>query len=728
MRKFCPTLILFLISVLFFEVTSQALAAENWEIQRQQAEQEVAQKAEPAFWVSTRGNDAWSGKLAEPNAEKTDGPFRTLEKARDAVRTLPKEGAPKTVVVRGGTYELSQPFVLGAEDCDVRWVGADREFPRLLGGRVLSGFEPVRDAAILEQLPESARGNVVQCDLKKLGITDFGSPADCGVRLYCCDRMMTLARYPNTGNIPISELATEGTTVKMFRGTPNGINEGKFFVEDPRVASWSREKEIWTHGCWYHEWSDQKQKIVSIIPETRQITLEEPWHVFGYKKGMWFYAFNLLCEIDQPGEYFIDREAGLLYFWPPEGFKPENTVLSTLENIVVLESTANVFLTGFTLEAARGTAVRMKQATGCFLGKCILRNTGLAAVEVSGERNTVFGCRLYQLGGMGVSLSGGDRGRLTPGSNAVVNCSIDRFSQIVRTYQPAVKLAGVGNLCLSCRLTNAPHMAIGFSGNDHRMERNEISYVCQEANDAGAVYAGRDWTMRGHVIRNNYFHDMFGLDGKGCRCIYLDDMFSSATIEGNYFRNVHTAVYVSGGRDCKVFNNLFVSCLASIHLASTGITSAWGPPHVEKWLAEFKEKGTICRGIRFNQPPYSERYPELARMMDENPAAPMGTEVRRNLCVFGSWDAPLGRAAWQKRSLTDDVARPCVTFEKNFLYRVLLSSDAMTGDDPVFCDPLFEDVEKKDFRLKPDSPVLKVGFEPIPFEKMGIFKDPMAVN
>jgi hypothetical protein len=39
----------------------------------------VAAAQETDFYVATNGNDAWSGRLAEPNAEKTDGPFATLE-------------------------------------------------------------------------------------------------------------------------------------------------------------------------------------------------------------------------------------------------------------------------------------------------------------------------------------------------------------------------------------------------------------------------------------------------------------------------------------------------------------------------------------------------------------------------------------------------------------------------------------------------------------------------
>src|SRR5688500_8456925 len=76
--------------------------------------------AQPAadYFVAPNGNDAWSGTLAAPNAAKTDGPFATPAKARDAVRLLRKHAAakPVTVLLRGGRYELSEPLAFTPDD------------------------------------------------------------------------------------------------------------------------------------------------------------------------------------------------------------------------------------------------------------------------------------------------------------------------------------------------------------------------------------------------------------------------------------------------------------------------------------------------------------------------------------------------------------------------------------------------------------------------------------
>ena len=69
-----------------------------------------SEEAKPAadFFVATNGNDAWSGKLAAPNAAKTDGPFLSIVRAQKAVREAAhdKHESGITVMLRKGTYYL----------------------------------------------------------------------------------------------------------------------------------------------------------------------------------------------------------------------------------------------------------------------------------------------------------------------------------------------------------------------------------------------------------------------------------------------------------------------------------------------------------------------------------------------------------------------------------------------------------------------------------------------
>ena len=65
------------------------------------------------------------------------------------------------------------------------------------------------------------------------------------------------------------------------------------------------------HGYWFWDWSDQRHKIESIDAEKHLIAVVPPYHGYGYRKGQWYYAFNLLSELDSPGEWYLDRQTGI---------------------------------------------------------------------------------------------------------------------------------------------------------------------------------------------------------------------------------------------------------------------------------------------------------------------------------------------------------------------------------------------------------------------------------
>ncbi len=158
--------------------------------------------------VATNGNDGWSGRLATPNAEKTDGPFTTIGRAREEIRGLKQaRGLPSggaRIDVHAGLYCLTEPIELSGEDsglpgAPIVYRAHPGEEVRLIGGILISGFRPVTEPAILQRLDEKAQGKVVRADLKALGITNYGTPAGGGLELFFGDKPMPLSRWPNKG-------------------------------------------------------------------------------------------------------------------------------------------------------------------------------------------------------------------------------------------------------------------------------------------------------------------------------------------------------------------------------------------------------------------------------------------------------------------------------------------------------------------------------------------------
>ncbi|HOY57121.1 MAG TPA: right-handed parallel beta-helix repeat-containing protein [Verrucomicrobiota bacterium] len=645
--------------------------------------------------VSTNGNDSWSGELAVPSEDRSDGPFATLHRARDQIRRIKSAaGLPQggvVVTVHGGTHELASPLELGSEDSGaadalVVYRAAAGEEVRLTGGRRVTGFKPVTEPAVRERLDEPARDTVRQADLGALGLTDYGAPDGGGLELFFNDKPMPLARWPNAGFVKISDIL--GKTPVDVRGT-KGCVEGLFAIESDRLGRWSAEKDVWVHGYWFWDWSDQRQRVKSMDIAKRTIAIEPPYHNYGYRKGQWFYAYNLLSEIDRPGEWYLDREAGILYLWPPEPIEQGRVVVSVLPTLIEMKDVAHTTFHGFVFEAARGTAVTITGGKSNRIERCILRNVGSAAASVSGGAgHGVVSCEIYQCGAGGLSLSGGDRITLTPAGHHAENNHIHDYGRWRPMYSAGIALNGVGNRAAHNLIHHAPHQAISFGGNDHLIEFNEIHNVCFESNDAGAIYSGRDWTMRGTVIRHNYLHDITGFEGRGCVGVYLDDMYCGTEIVGNLFWRVTSAAFIGGGRDCRIENNIFVDCAPAVHVDARAM--GWAKYHADEWVKEGREKGTLS-GIHYSKAPYSERYPTLPAILDDDPWAPRGNVIARNICVGGRWDN------------IESKARPLITFEDNLL-------DA---------DPLFVDAARGNFELKPESPAWKLGFRRIPFEKIG---------
>ncbi|HEY3322050.1 MAG TPA: right-handed parallel beta-helix repeat-containing protein [Planctomycetota bacterium] len=654
------------------------------------------------LFVAPTGNNTWSGRRSKPNDEKTDGPLATLESARDALRKLRKDGALSehgvTVEIRAGTYELGRPLELTKEDsgsaaAPVRFQAQKDDEVRICGGRAITGWSPVSDPAALARIDEGARAHVLRADLKAQGVTDLGemkagqswAASDAGLEVFFQDKPMTLARWPNEGFVKI---------VDVVGGAPHRIHGvlgdklGIFTYEGDRPKRWVNEKNVILDGYWFWDWANQRQRIESIDAEKRIITLALPLHAYGYRKDQWYYALNLLPELDAPGEWYLDREGAVLYFWPPAPIEKGRVMISMLPALVNMKDASHVTFAGMIFEGARGNAIDIAGGTSNQIEGCVIRNVGSWAVTVNGgSKHTIVACDIYATGDGGISLSGGDRKTLTPAEHVAENNHIHHYSRVNRIYKPGITLNGVGNRASHNLIHNAPHMAMGFGGNDHVIEFNEIHSVCYESNDAGAIYTGRDWTFRGNVLRYNYLHHLCGFQGRGCNGIYLDDQMSSALIFGNLFYKTMRPAFIGGGRDCTIENNIFVDCSPALHIDARGL--GWAKGGFDGMVHSLKS-------MPYQSEPWTSRYPELVKILDEDPMAPKNDKVLRNICWGGKWDTSI-----------EGKAKPGVSMQDNL----------------VQVDPLFEDAAKENFQLRDDSPAYKLGFKRLPLEKIGLYKD-----
>ena len=645
----------------------------------------IAQPTPVEFCMAPGGDDHGPGTVGEP--------FATLEGARDALRRLRAWGdlplGGVRVLIRDGVYELAGTFELATEDsgteaAPVEYAAYPGEHPRLLGGRRVSGFAPVADPALLALLPQGARGHVLQVDLRKLGITDYGEmrrrgfgmgDVPAGLEVFMDGLPMTLARWPN------------GEWTKIA-GVPDGAQGGRFAYEGDRPSRWLSSKDIWVHGCWTWDWADSYEKVAGIDTAARVIATEPPHGVYGYAEGRRYYALNVLEELDSPGEWYLDRGTGVLCFWPPSDPSACEVTVSILEQpIIALDGASFVTLRGLSLECCRGRAVTVTGGSDNLIAGCVIADVGTTAVIVDGaQRSGVEDCDISHCGCGGISLGGGDRPSLRPGGNYAVNNDISDFGRICKTYTPGVLVSGVGNRVASNLLRDAPHSAIILGGNEHLIELNEVRNVGNEVHDAGAFYMGRDYTQRGNIVRRNFFHDIGGGD---FQAIYLDDWTSDTKVIGNICQGAMRGILIGGGRDNLVEGNVFVDCQVAVHIDARGL--GWAKSYFDGTDNTLWQR---LDAMSFRKPPYSERYPGLLTLLDDDPAIPKGNVVRRNVAWrcgqwFAQYDIP-------------DVS--VITFEDN-----------LTEGDPLFLDP-----DHRDYRLRDGSPVWALGFERIPVEEIGL--------
>jgi hypothetical protein len=651
------------------------------------------------IYVSPHGDDAWDGHSAQPNPSALTGPLKTLKQAGKSITDLSVEQRSSvesvTINLLEGRHYLGEPLFITADNTVpfLRIKPYREDDVRLIGGKAISNFELVTDENTSNRLDASAKGKVYRADLKALGINNFGTPKNRGLELFFNDKPMQISRWPNEGFTKISE--TVGGELVDVRGT-KGDKIGRWKYDGTRPERWVDETQGWLYGYWFWDWSSEHQKIKSIEPVAGTIEVESPYHNYGYRNGQWYYALNILSEIDTPGEWYLDAAKGELYFWPPAPLTDSNALVSVLQNGVELNGVSNVIIEGITFEGFRNTIIRVSGGHDNLVTGCTFRNSGGNAVSISdGTFNGVTDCDIYDVGAGGISLRGGNRPTLTPANHYAVNNHIHDYARLYRMYHPAISLQGVGQKAAHNLIDNAPHMAIQFGGNNHLIEFNEIHSVSYESNDAGAIYAGRDWTQRGTIIRHNYLHHINGFENKGCVGVYLDDMFSGTQLYGNVFYKVTRAAFIGGGRDNVFTNNLFVECPKALHIDARAMN--WASYHVETTMTD-----------RLKEMPYTsslwkDSYPPLQNILGDEPAAPKGNRIEKNIFIGGTWN-----------DVFKD-AKAYVSLDKNFTNNVEIFLNGNPGSD---ADPI--PIER--FRLKPGSIPIGNGYDPLPLKEIGLYE------
>ncbi|MBI3921595.1 MAG: right-handed parallel beta-helix repeat-containing protein [Armatimonadetes bacterium] len=666
-----------------------------------------------AFHTATIGNDAWSGKLAAPNKTRTDGPFHTLQRARDAARQERTDGAaPVRIVIHGGTYYLADTLTLDARDCGLTIEAAPGEKATLSGGRAVTGWRPYR-------------GKVLQADLSALELPDLNFR-----ELYCDGKLMPWARVPNfdpqhprTGGFLQNAGIVEKETKTKFR-----YREGELHPE-----KWTHPERAW---MMFHDslsYETQYCPVKSIDPHKRVI--EASQGVYLLSVGNPFYVCGLLEELDAPGEWCVDPDTRTLYWWPllPDlksqiaNPKPKipNVVVPALTSAFVVKGDPlndqwlkNVRIGHLAIRDCRGRAIQMTGARNCTVTACDLRNAEVGVYLGDDTHDCkVVGCDITQTQGDGVSIIGSSKDYDRVTGNVVDNCYIwDLGWGRIHNRCGGVYMHRI----MRCKVTHnhihdTPRYAIGMDvGGECEIAWNHCHHSNLVTLDTSIIEAATamDWGLPmeeqmernrkwnwNNSIHHNLLHDSggWGTNAMGqleaplySWGIYLDTHSSGWRVHDNVIYNTVLGAYmVNGGMENVFENNLCVD----------------GREH-QAYLSVWPKYVTTGNRVERNIFAYSGK---SANLYTVGKTDKEGYAFRSNL-VWANGEKPnVGGIAGVPRK-GKDAWEGWLKFGQD--------------EGSLIADPQFVNAAKRDYRLKPSSPAIKLGFKPIDLSKVGNYASP----
>ncbi len=650
--------------------------------------------------VSPVGNDAWSGQLVQPNADRSDGPVATLARARDIIRGRKADAPlaePVRVIVADGVYRLTEPLVFTPQDSGtqaypISYECASGASPVISGGRAITGFQRGAAGIWEADIPDVAAGKWYFEQLIVNGTR--------AVRAKTPNQL-----YDHMGETV--EVPLEGQPGEFRRTTEIPANS-----LEPLVGLSEEELHDVTLVA-YHKWCVSRRFVSEVDPENGTIiTVGEQLKSYsGWPDQTRFHLENFKAALDVAGEWFLSRQGKLYYMpLPGEDMTRAEVIAPVAEKLLVIQGqpqegqfVEHISLHGLSLQdnsyrlpaqgyapyqAAFATeaAVMVDGARQVALVDCEIRHTGdYAAWFRRGCQNCeIRHCNLDDLGAGGVRIGEGEiRENLNERTHHItVDNNIIHRGGRIHAEAVGVWIGQSGdNTVTHNDIADLYYTGIsagwrwGYSdglAKNNSIRFNNVHHLGQGVlSDMGGIYTLGP--SEGSVVSNNIFHDIYSHSYGGWG-LYTDEGSTGITIESNLVYNTKTGSFHQHyGKDNIVRNNILV-CSQDPQVAAT---------RVEDHLSFTFEHNIVYwkTGQLFGGP-----WDKIQAKVDYN-------------CYFNAAGdefqfAGMDLEAWRK-----------------------LGHD----EHSIIADPMFVDPKNNDYRLLPNSPALKIGFRPFDFSQAGVY-------
>ena len=628
------------------------------------------------------------------------GPISTPQAARDAARAAAK---PVRIIVGDGVYPMTQAIELTSVDSQTTWEGKHAIFS---GGRSVTGWTKAEGGVWRAALPDKAM---------------FFE------QMWVNDRLGTRARTPNKGYFHVTDAVGAG----VFPGLTKDLNFYAFSVAQEQYAIIKAIPSEQRDGAMItvtHAWAVAQCRIKALDDATQalQIKGRAAYPFVEFEPDQRYWMENFRSALDAPGEWFLDRAKGEVLYMPlpDEDMTKAEVVAPTADKFLVIKGAKDVLFKGISFQYGRYGY----PAEGLHDGQAATKTDG--AIEIEDSSGIRFeNCEVAHLGRHGIYFKNGCA------DSQVVHCHLHDLGgggvRIGETTRPADERVNHHIVVDDCIIQHGGRLhpsacGVVMTHTQHcSITHCDIGDLYYTGVSAGWNWGYGDTASRETLLENNHIHHL----GWG----YLSDMggyYGLGTSPGTIIRGNHVHHIVShryggwglyndeGSADTLMENNL-------VH---------------DTWNAGFHQHYGYFNTVRNN----IFAFGHTAQIQRSRFETRLSFKYERNIVVWEP-DVPLLDGGDWNWKLNDPPGRgepkDTTIFRSNLYWPIdgkkpaLLTKAHYTWDEwrkmgrdsgSIFADPMFEDIARRDFRLKPGSPAEKIGFKPWDLTLAGVRKEDAA--
>ena len=662
------------------------------------------------FYVAPDGSDEFSGKLATRSSDGRDGPFASLAAARQAVAKLKSQTGgkrPIRVLVRGGVYRLSQPLVFGPEDSGtaegpITYAAYPGEQPIFSGGITITGWKKGEGDLWRAQVPRRKEARPM-----------FRS-------LYVNGQRCTAARIPNEDWYFASG---PGQQYKRDQAARRDVkNRTSFRFAGEQIKPWYNLDDVVV--VYYHCWTTSRHRILEIDQNQKIVRLVHPsaWPMGWWGKDERFYVEHVREGLDAPGEWYLDSASNTLSYRPRPGedMARAEVVAPQLEELLRLEGdpeggkfVEHLVFDGLAFQHTDWVLPPSGQVdaqAAAFLST--------AAVFARGARNCTFQrCQIAHTGGYGLWLASGCQ------NNRVVQCHIHdlgaggvRLGEATLPKQPEQQ--ALRNEVFNCFIHDGGkvfHAGVGVwigKTSHNKVHHNEICDFYYTGVSVGWTWGYAPSEANHNLVEYNHIHHLGWGQLSDMGGVYCLGVSPGTRIANNVIHHVWAFSYGGwglytdeGSTDIVLENNIVY------HVKDGCFHQHYGRENI----------------VRNNILALSHTYGQIRRSRQEEHRS---FNFQRNIVYYTQGELLGGNWSNDKFLMDYNCYWRADGQEPIFPGKLTFAQWQQHGHDrnSIVADPRFVDAENCDFRLRDDSPALKLGFKPIDTSTVGLIGPAEWVN